>query len=460
MSAASKSEVEDCDLRCLEYRQRLYHYCHTALLTVDERMMRYHFSLDRDGKLSGEGNFELVHAHLVVRHGDRSPVHPYTVGAPLRYECGLEDIGDNARWRRLEDFPKPQSLEWENKVTHYARYPIFPGGQSKGCGIGKLTRTGFYQHRGLGHQMWKKYSRPLYLRNLSDQALVESMYVQSTDTSRTIRSAAAFLLGFLPDRKSLRKQVTIHVSPDIRLEAPPPGVAPVLHSCKHYWAFHDAQVREKTDYFQVERTKHPLFERLNSMFALELDNQPIIHKVFDSVRTRGCHNSSHPLPCSGAGRCIDYKFANKLFEFSDWAFARHCSENESLVGLLPFLRHSMLALMEQVVTQDRESAKRLVLSFAHDNIMTFLLMSLGVRLDGQMPYASRIAFELWRDKGAARTAGKAAYYVRVLFNGFPVTHRLNAWRTGELLAYSDLEKYLTTGPYRDTQSHSKVCGNL
>lgn len=428
-------------------------------------MIDYHFSWHADGQLSGERNtdFELVQAHLMARHGDRSPVYLYVIGSPLYYDCGLQDNNDGSRWTRLKDFPKPRKLSFRNKRTYYTNQPIFPGARSKPCGMGKLTRTGYYQHKALGLQMWKKYSKALLLHNMTDQALVKSMFVQSTDYSRTIHSAASFLLGFLPDRQSLRNDVIIHVSPDIALEAPPPGITAVLPSCEHLRSFRAVEVKE-TGYYETERTKyHPLFERLSHMFHLNIDNQPIINKVFDSIRTRGCHASNNPLPCY-ENDCLDYDFSNKLFDFSDWAFVNDVTPNASMVGSQPFLRHSVLGLMEELI-QGKDSARKFILSLGHDTGMTDLLMALGVRLDKQMPYASRISFELWKARNA-NILDKSAYYVRILFNGSPITHKLVAWRAGmvdnqssELLLYSEFERYLTSGPYRDIQSYNKACRN-
>ena len=449
----------DCDLPCLRYHQRLYQYCHTALLRTTQQMIEYHFSLDRDGSLpGGKGvNFELVQAHIVARHGDRSPVHTYKVGSPVFYDCGLQDNGDGSRWTRLRDFPRPRKVEFGNQTIYYAKQSIFPGASSKHCGVGKLTRTGYYQHKALGAQMWKMYSKALGLHNLTGEMFGRSVYVQSTDLTRTMHSAAAFMLGFVPDRQSLRKHIVIHMSPGDRLEAPPPGVTPILPSCTHYKAFHNQEVRE-SDFFEIERTKyHPLFERLSRMFRLDVDNLPLVTKVFDSVRTRGCHDSNNPLPCY-EDDCIDYNFANSLFDFSDWDFTTYNSlPISSFVGSLPFLRHSLLGLMQKLISGERRT--KFILSTSHDSHMTELLQALGVKLDKTMPYASRIVFELWKAKDVV-VADKSAYYIRVLFNGSPITHRLAPSRTdSELLAYSEFEQYLTTGSYRDLQSYNKACSN-
>jgi hypothetical protein len=259
----------------------------------------------------------------------------------------------------------------------------------------------------------------------------------------------------------LRRKVTIHVSPGARLEAPPPGIKQVFKPCQQYVSFRKEDLA-RTDYYKIEKTQyHPLIEKLCHMFRLhEVQNMPIVTQLLDSIATRGCHARDDPLPCYN-GRCLDYVFANKLFDFSHWAFSHAFTEHSSMVGLMPFLRHSLLGLMEAVTKGERE-AKRFILSLAHDAMMTQLLLALGIQLDNWMPYASRITFELWRSKATSLNAGK--FFVRVLFNGSPITQQLAAWQdshtVSDFLPYHMLKRYLETGRYRDTKSYNHVCFNF
>lgn len=426
--------------------------------------MKHEFASAQDGVLSDEemDMYELVQVHIVTRHGDRSPVHPYIIGSPVFYECGLVDdhtgwIG----WTGLRDFPSPQTLSHGEERAHYfSRHSLFPGTTSRQCGIGKLTRIGFHQLRALGFMLRMRYAEAL-LGNFTDEVVVKNIYAQSTDFPRTVQSAAAFLLGFLPDQPALRKLLTIHFSPGDRLEAPPPGITPLFQPCKQYFTFCEDELK-KTNYYKTEKTKyHPLLEKLMHMFYLGTSNQPIIVKLFDPIATRGCHARNDPLPCYNE-QCMDYDFANKLFAFSDWTFSNAGTEDSSLVGSLPFLRHSVLGLMEEAV-QDLDESRKFILSTSHDSSMTKLLLAFGMRLEQQMPFASRITFELWRDKTAV-VVDKSSFQVRILFNGEPITHRLTLLvqdsYNSHLLPYSIWESFLLTGTYRDTQSYDEACRNL
>lgn len=450
-----------CDHSCLAYHHRLDQYCHRSLLHDQDRVDNaFAASKERVLPVAKKGELQLVQVHIVARHGDRSPFTPYILGSPLFYDCGLMEDKGSTTWTRLRDFAPLQGLRHGDKVVHPLHQFLYPGPNSKQCGLGMLTKTGFHQHKALGAQLRKKYAQVLF-GNSTGKQVVRSLYVQSTDYLRTIQSAAAFMLGFLPDQQALRKRVTIFVSPGSRLEAPPPGVETIFKPCKYYDSFKQSQL-VKSDYFKTEKTKyHPLLEKISHMFRLhDVQNRPVVTKVFDSIATRGCHSKDDPLPCY-MDQCLDYDLAFKLFDFTDWSFSNFCTREGSLVGLIPFLRHSVLGLMEGV-TKERANAKRFVLSLSHDNTMTRLMLALGIRLEKLMPYASRITFELWKARLAS--AKEEAFQVRVLFNGIPVTRKLAAWENAadasELLPYHLWKSYLENGIYRDTQSYNNVCSNL
>lgn len=445
-----------CDDSCHTYHKRLDRYCHRSLLRSHHKLESQFSTSALDGELPGDisDRFELVHLHIVARHGDRSPNTPYLLGDTVFYECGLKDAAkDNISWTDLKDFPHPVGLHYGDKTVHSAYHSIFPGLSTKRCGYGKLTRTGFQQHKALGQMMRRNYAT-LLNTPVDDSEMVESIYVQSTDYSRTIRSAAAFMLGFLPDQQAVRKALTIHVSPGDMLSAPPPEKNLHYQPCKHYSRFHDSQM---TEYHLTEKAVyHPLLEKLATMFQLSAQNRPVINTMFDSIATRGCHIKDSPLPCHG-DNCINYTFANKLFGFMDWSFTHYCTEDTAIVATLPFLQHSLLGFMEDVI-EDVPGPKRFVLSLGHDTTITYILLALGIQLDKWMSYASRLNFELWKSKEGGE------YYIRVLFNGVPCTQRLSAWKSLEnpphfdLLPFSEWKKFLEVGSYRDIQAYNSVCG--
>ena len=450
LNATTKQSCE-FDRNCKAYSSRLDQYCHRSLL-------HFNTSEAAEGAVRSR-DLELVQVFITARHGDRSPATPYSsfkIGSPVSYQCGLVDR--ITPWEGLKDFMKLSSLSSKAKNGHIG---LFPGTGSRQCGVGMLTQVGFQQHCALGSLIQEKYAS--FIGQESQDMNPDQLYVQSTDVPRTIHSAAAFLLGFLSNTSKLRYKVPIHVSPGTILQLPPPGIKQTYGSCKKLPKVM-LEDQENTNYLSEEREKfHHMVLKLCNMFSLPkaYRSKPMINELFDHILTRGCHSPGSPLPCNTKKECISYSFANDLFAFADWTWGRKYPQASSILAMLPFLRHTVLELMERVVT-GLEDQYKFVLSFTHDTTLTQVLNALGIPLEGWMPYASRLVFELWRHKS------QDAYFVRVLFNGRPITEALSLHPTSsrtplevdnQLLLFSSWTSLITTGKYRDISSYNTMCGN-
>ena len=439
-----------CELNprvCEEFYSRLDRYCHHTLLNT---------SRGNEGNLrfaSGGNAFELVHVNILVRHGDRTPALTFRIGSPRFYQCGLVD--GNQNWKGLRDFPHPSPLPPEARIkTAYLK--MFPGTDSKRCGMGLLTNLGFQQLHALGTLMRHKYAT--FIGDAFANA--KRIFVHSTDYPRTIHSAASFLLGFLPDSSRIRQSTTIHVSRGSALQAAPIGIKLAYGFCVREVPFRIREMKTTGYYSTEKRVWHPLMERLCDMFNLPNRNEPIIQDLFDHIAVRAC--SSRLLPCNNQGKCVDYTFAKKLFDFTDWSWRHRYPPNSSTLVAMTFIRHTLLDMMDNAINH-RPPDMKFMLSFAHDSTLVRVLAALGIVLDEWVPYASRIVFELWRKKDSKQDL----YYVRVLFNGKPITNRIPMLqkyrRTREetglnLVQFSALKEYLTTGKYRDVESWLSTCG--
>ena len=446
---------------------RMTGYCHQTLLNVSWQQLVSH-----EGRLDSKhtsDNLELVHTHVMVRHGDRTPVYSYKIGYPIFYECGLIDTRVN--WDGLKDFPKLVPLPPSAKLNN--RYlKLHPGATTRRCDLGMLTEMGFKQHFSVGYLLQTRYRH--FLGDFSSGHFSpRDVFVHSTDIPRTIQSAAAFLLGFLPDSSSIRRATRIHVSPGTVNHKPPPGIEKVYPSCHGYYDFLEADLK-KSGYFKTEKTVfHPKLARLCKMFHIPYPSQPIVARLFDHFLTRGCHKGDDPLPCFRE-QCVDFPYALQLFDFSDWNWSHKLPTNSSTLRLLPFLRHSVLEPMLKVASSrginsesrdeegDDSYSFKFMLTLSHDDTITMLLNALGYRLKRWIPYASRIVFELW--KSGPSSAGE--YYVRVLFNGKMISNETlpgggggTKRFGGELIRLDNWRDFLTTGNYRDLTSYNRVCGN-
>lgn len=439
---------QPCADECVRYQERLNKYCHLSLIDLNTSLKGA-----REGVLSpSSSQFELVHAHVLVRHGDRSPSKAFNMGSKVFIECGLVD--GRVNWNGLRDFPQPSPVT-PNTAMLQSHLHLHPGSRSKNCGIGSLTNIGFMQQHSLGRLMSLRYSDLIVQDKRSISDIVSQLYVQSTDFSKTIQSAAAFLLGFLPDNPALRKATMIHVSPGSAgfLEAPPAGVSTAYLPCKNASKF-QTQERQKVGYFNTERERyHPLLEKLCDMFYIHDKNLPIVTKVFDHVVTCGCHDRARPLPCS-KDECVSYEFGNDLFAFADWSYATKFPLNSSIIAMMPFLKHSVLEIMDSVTDKSHPFKPKFMLSIAHDSTIMQVLNAIRLPIVHEwMPYASRLVFELWKEKDQPK------HFVRILYNGQPITQLRYDFQQ-EFVEFSEWKNSLTTGNYRNNESYNSVCGNV
>jgi len=394
---------------------------------------------------------------VLARHGDRSPMHQQLGTYPVYYNCNLNL---SRGWQGLEDF-HIRPLRFAGEVASFQPEDMAPKSSGPVCGRAMLTGLGFHQHKILGSFLGSRYFPQLFTNVNSLKQIAQWIYIQSTDRVRTVQSAGAFMLGFLPDNRKLRRKVTIHVSPGTRLHAPPPWVLQVFTKCKNLHSFSSSQLW-KTNYHQVELSQYmPTFELLLSIFKQPSLKRLPPREVFDSVVTRGCHIKDNPLPCSSES-CLEYENALKLFEYVDWMSTSSYTYLSASLGAIPFLRHSVYEPAAEVI-QHRDSAKKFLLSVAHDTTITRYLIALGINIQEWMPYTSRVTFELW--KSSSKHMGQSnPYYIRVLYNGSPVTDKLLPWRNKEgemlhreLLPFADWKSFLLTGNYRDLDSYSEEC---
>ena len=385
------------------------------------------------------GTPELVHVNMILRHGDRAPTVNLSLGYPkVFYECGLYALKNSTftgldigmLWERLNKFP---ILPLGEVVHEFLQ--LHPGTGSYLCGVGQLTALGFLQHIRLGLFVKMKYLDKLHQFQTED-----SIYVQSTDFERTVRSAAAFLVGFVGSSKTLPSPVPLHVSPGDLVEAPPPGVQWMHRRCQNLYKLLKEE-QKASGYRTEEKEFHWMQEKLIDMFGLKIArSQPIWTKIFDGIKTRGCqalHSADYHthslLPCTADRKCIDCDLAKKMFDFADWTWARKYPPNSSFLAILPFLRHSLVEAMDNIVLTTNGRRYNFFLTFAHDTTLQHVLQALGLSVKEWVPYASRLVFELWR---TAKKDKAPHFFVRVLLNGDIMTKALPFSRNLELVDYA------------------------
>jgi len=95
--------------------------------------------------VSASDDLRLVSVHVVIRHGDRSPLHslPNIVNKP--FSCHLDPLLSNTSAGLMDFLRKMQLLgHRRSNAGSYAGYSLYPTEDI--CGSGNLTWTGVQQH--------------------------------------------------------------------------------------------------------------------------------------------------------------------------------------------------------------------------------------------------------------------------------------------------------------------------
>ena len=168
-------------------QQHLTHYCNFPVQTSGAEGS---LSLE---ELENSKHFRLEMVHVVTRHGDRSPAIDIANmdNKNYDYDCTFK-TADRDHKQMFEEF-KQTSMYF--KLREFVKgvrtsQSLVPSG--KKCEIGQLTQRGFLQHFEIG-----KHMREVYHDLLGDDITGGNLLLRSTERTRCIQSAAAFLFGLL-----------------------------------------------------------------------------------------------------------------------------------------------------------------------------------------------------------------------------------------------------------------------
>jgi hypothetical protein len=413
----------------------LERYCHSSLLTS---------VTGREGVIDSS-RYKLIQVHAVLRHGDRNTVSRIKYRPKVHLECGMVD--NNSMWKDLDKFkikPLPSSAKIINGNIN-----LFNGFKSLSCKKHQLTFRGFKQLYNLGSFLSGSYIKQL---SLDPQAI----YVQSTDYKRTIQSAAAFMLGFLP-KETHKNNIPIHIHEDYLLETAPPEIPSVYPLCNLLGKMMRRDFHRLQHFNQKMK---PLIDEVMKVSNVK-KFRPLIKEVFDSLWPRLCHDKE--LPCGPSG-CINESYLEPIAKGVNWMSLHQYQNSTSILAMQPFVFHSILSQMDAAISSSINSRpyKQFIFSFAHDTTISMLMASFGIPQSYWIPYASRLVIELWKDGQSKDSLGRSSYYVRVLFNGDGMVKHLPLPTSdfspdGLMVAYNSWKKYLVTGNFRDFNLYRNSC---
>ncbi|XP_076359354.1 2-phosphoxylose phosphatase 1-like [Tachypleus tridentatus] len=365
-------------------------------------------SLGREGLVKGNYSLELV--AVLIRHGDRGPLIPVRNQSAI--SCGLQGRQNHPL---ISKYFKSLRLKhrWQKLREQFGSFPLYP--EDKNCQNGELTHIGAMQHLVLGQLLGEVYKKKWNL--LPEHITSEHFSVLSTRYSRTFQSALAFIFGFLP-KLELDDLKVIQVEDQL--------FCVKEESCQcEKLDQQEALVYEKMN--QLLKS-HPavvdLVYKLSPIVRGRGASPNITHvkPLFDALMAYVCHQSH--LPCwPQPYTCATIDHVRNMISYLDW-------EGKQLLGYPPYRKgavlkmYGLLTRLKNILSDriQRRTDHRFFLFSGHDLTIEPLSVILNFNSGTIPPYASRVIFELYKQKKP--TYSEADYVIRVLFNGKDVTNFL------------------------------------
>lgn len=433
----------------------------------------------------------LLQAYVIVRHGDRSNLGRIP-GAKrnFTFACGSPQAERNFLSQVLRPvLSTPECILQANKApkcdssatsTGASRSDLVTFGGSSAdwtrqrigfetCAGGDLTTLGWNQLFTLGHEAGKAYSS--LLQDDRGPSSVP-LSVVSTNTSRTILSASAFVTGVLYAHSyngsndiydeatgelqsrpltpiSLRDAVSSKILPGLQYPLP----LHVLERSKDVmlWAkdpsvcLSAALVREQMDaeLRPLQEVQQSIQEKIHFTTNIDPETLPHNDEFVDDLFTRACHN--HPPPCWHSRDehehdvCLTWDEIALVLFAGDLEYLQRF-QNTDITRLLsyPFLQHLLsqmsLARSHRHEIRTPHMVPRLSVRATHDTVLGAVLGAFGL-LNDHFPwpnYGARLNLELWRvgevrnivGKDELETSTDGQDVVRVLYNGLDVSRDL------------------------------------
>ncbi|CAM9205199.1 unnamed protein product [Scytosiphon promiscuus] len=352
--------------------------------------------------VDGAGNgLELRQLQVTIRHGDRSAIHDVPNSDEKKWKC--QPFSDEVRrkWENVSRFTmqnvKGEPLGRSLVPEVYSEEELgdlgreFQGQADVLCKPGQLTETGIRQHLTLGDNMHKAYNS-LFGGDLA----AEEIYVRSTDYTRTLESAAAFLMSFIPGSSEITimtdENENNEVMHGIGLKAigkEQGGSGPeeeTSGACDRAARLAEHQIR-------TFKPRRDVAADLRGLFGEEVSGLKMT-TVADSMHSLSCHNMT--LPCSDEG-CVSATLALSVMAEAD---RQMCLKYNGAAGGGEATALSLHPFTSEILTNMREvlsgkSAMKFALFSGHDTVVAPLLAALGAYDCRWPPYASHVAFELW-----------------------------------------------------------------
>uniref|UniRef100_A0A1Q3F398 acid phosphatase n=1 Tax=Culex tarsalis TaxID=7177 RepID=A0A1Q3F398_CULTA len=283
---------------------------------------------------------KLLFAHVLFRHGDRTPIDPYP----------------NDPWK--------DPVHWT-------------------AGWGQLTNAGKHRHLELGRWLRKRYDsllKPTYSNN--------DLYVRSTDVDRTLMSAESNLAGLYPPVGPDQWDAAIAWQP-IPVHTVPEELDEVLAAKKSCPAFEmELKKYKHTDEFQAyNKSLEPLYEYVTAHAGRKIDSPTSAQNIYSCLHIEDLNNFTLPAWTAKV-------YPEPLRSISAKSFAT--KTNTALLARL-----KMGPLIKEMLERFRAKANRKLkldrsvwIYSAHDTTVASLLNGLRMFELHNPPFAACVLLEL------------------------------------------------------------------
>ena len=390
-----------------EARDRAKQYCNPPSFNVSSH----------EGNVSP--SYKLVQVHVVIRHGDRSPM--YGVGGidlkeKLHLDCTLDSVPNTQNNSDFQNYKSTMEAIWQDAQADSTAlmYGIYP--KEKTCMGAQLTGIGAAQHLSNGINFKRTYIDKHQL--LQPNFNASEIHIRTTSCARTYQSAIAFLYGFLPKFDFSKLKIFTGDLPNFCTSTKNKSRGSSC-TCSAVTTYDQKAQRET----RRKRKNSKLYTRLNSELS-ELTGTPVdkltwISSILDYLNGYICH--SLPFPCySESGKCFTWPLVGRMWNYKDTYMSKveainYSYKKYSRLYIHPLLRE-IAKRMGRVVR--RKDTVKFVLYSGHDMTVTPLTTALGFNEGLHPPFASRVVFELYKYLATNSTQG---YFTRYLYNGKDVT---------------------------------------
>lgn len=362
----------------------------------------------------GEPGSRLEAVILMMRHGDRGPMHPFRNLTSIN--CGYK----NAENLDFQEYLRFASSHIQSRPARdaFRRFPIVPKGNF--CLSGQLTEVGTQQQFQTGRLFREVYINQNHL--LRDNWGMEDVVVCSTMVERTYQSAISFLYGFLPKFDFAKLNIKVGLGSLF-------CYSQQLCHCPLIDKLNRAVEKDKAQYVTSHPAVQSLVEHINSILRVHnshFSSPTNPDDVFDKLLVYVCHHAS--LPCYNEHSCVTVEQLNNVISFLEWRGKQLAiSHNVKVLSRLSIQGFLTDVLQRLLDIQHQRKKHRFIFYSAHDKTLMPLLVSFGV-FDGiRPPFSSRFVMELHSKpvSSVGKNEKERIYHLKIIYNGKDVTKKTN-----------------------------------